>query len=183
MSSQWWGRQIKIPIDYVAYERRLSDLWEAMTMDQWLRMMYLSGPIGSTNGEGKTWRRQVAETLLKEFSISTFDPAGAFTVKDSRGLDDAVSWAVYHINHAAVLQSDAVLCNLPEGKQSIGSIREIQIARTAGKPVIVVTSGHRPHFAVDLEIVESIPQAYEVIRGWAESSRGEVGIRYAGKML
>lgn len=152
-------------------------------MEQWLRMMYLSGPIGSTNGEGKTWRLEVAAALLKEFSISTFDPAGAFMVKNSRGLNDGVSWAVYRINHEAIMQSDAMLCVLPPGKQSIGSIREIQIARTAGHPVVLVTEGHRPHFAVDLEVVPTIPAAYEVIRGWTESSRGEVGIRYLGRAL
>lgn len=144
-------------------------------MDHWLQFIYLSGPIGSTGGDGKAWRERASEALIQEFGIGTFSPAGAFTVRDSKGRDDRVSDAVFRINEMAIACSDAVLCFLPPDRPSLGSVREIQMARDADKPVILVCDhAHLSHFMYDLYVVGSLGDAYKQVRDWKLKERHEV---------
>lgn len=145
---------------------------------KWLNLIYLSGPVGSMDGAGHAWREVVREALLKEFSIATFSPAHAFFTRDANGMGDPLSWAIFAVNQAAIQSADAVLCVLPRDKQSIGSIREIEMARRWDRPVILVTGGHRPHFGVDLEIVPTLPDAYFIVRKWLGMSREAVRALY-----
>ena len=145
----------------------------------WLHLVYLSGPIGSTNGAGHTWRDSARDALKKEYGIATFSPAHAYHMGDSKGREDRASWHALLVNREAIIQADAMLCFLPKDKVSLGSCREIEIARSHGRPVVVVfEADHRPHFAVDLEIVNSFPAAFDVIAKWMQMPQFEVLDQY-----
>ena len=145
--------------------------------------LYLAGPIdGIPVGEARGWRAEVAELNR---GVLFFDPTMAWRGADvySGGADvysggahpgpypapDPAPWgadvdmarAVDAVNRAAIRHCDGLLVNLSGPGRGFGTAREIEYARSLGKPVSVFVGG-RPLVSLlahDLMVSSGCPEA------------------------
>lgn len=100
-----------------------------------VKLVYLAGPIDlCTKEESRDWRKEAINGLNKA-GIATFCPAHAFNW--SGNTDGAEK--VININEIALRSSDAVLINLPEGVQTVGTLIELKMANDLKKHIVIRT--------------------------------------------
>ena len=131
-------------------------------------LVFLSGPIDAALDYGLSWRKSVIGKLSVR-GYHTYSPAHAFFLSPA---GDAMKIArqVDTINRFAVGQCDVVLAYLPRDCRTVGTPREIEYARTIGKPVVAVIDPPNQHIALwDVHRVASFDEALDWI---GELSRG-----------
>jgi nucleoside 2-deoxyribosyltransferase len=102
--------------------------------------VYLAGPIDL--GKDINWK----DALVKKFEenkipLIVFNPATAFklVVGESAGMTIEVAEYIEAVNNAALDMADLVICSLPKGVQTIGTIIELDRCRCLNKKVILIT--------------------------------------------
>lgn len=112
-----------------------------MATNRKTRLVYLGGPIRALSREKATsWRKQAAD-LLYESGLATFDPAGAWLVPNhhTNGRNDPVLETHLQIaNDTAVALSDACVFAY-FGVPSLGTDREIELALSLRKPIVILS--------------------------------------------
>lgn len=123
-------------------------------------IVYMAGPIDDLDPmDADGWREQLAQLLI-ERGLVAFFPNRCYAVPSMP--DQATKLAVIHLNKHVIYSCLAVIANLNGPGRGIGTIREIETARSMGKPVIVIGRNIDQHFALaDVEIVDSILSAAE----------------------
>lgn len=92
--------------------------------------VYLAGPMDDiSHEEAHLWRVQLALAFPR---VLFFDPTDAWL---NAGMDTAE--AVDHGNRVMLWTADGVLANLGGPGRGFGTVREIEFARSRGKPVAV----------------------------------------------
>lgn len=131
-------------------------------------LVYLSGPIDAAPDRGLSWREGVIEKLRVR-GFHTYSPAHAFFLSPAGDMMK-IAQQVDAINRLAIGLCDVVLAYLPGGYRTVGTPREIEYARTIGKPVVAVIDPPDQHIALwDVHRVASFGEAI----GWIEElSRG-----------
>src|SRR5690606_11988362 len=99
-------------------------------------LVYLSGPIDAAPDRGLSWRESVIEKLRVR-GFHTYSPAHAFFLSPAGDMMK-IAQQVDAINRLAIGLCDVVLAYLPGGYRTVGTPREIEYARTVGKPVVAV---------------------------------------------
>ena len=117
------------------------------------RAVYLAGAIDGLKSNKIDWRQQALEFFSKH-GILCFNPRQAYS-----GFDHSTDHGLYiqAVNRVAVSQADVVLACLKHC--SIGTAREIEIARTAGKPVVAFDVPYSGAAFADLFVCESLAEA------------------------
>ena len=122
-------------------------------------MIYLAGPIDAvTKGEAADWRAHASRRLVAG-KLPTYSPTHAFCVPL-----EGTKWAreITSINRCAIQRCAAMLANL-EGP-GFGTIREIEFAVSANKPVYVFGRDITNHAeAHDIIICNDLDQAIAAI--------------------
>ena len=119
--------------------------------------VYLCGPIDMANHEMRIKWRNVAKTVFAAYGVPTFDPSGAWH-GGAENLE--AKRAIMDIDYHAVYTTDMTLAHLPPDVPTIGSIREIEYARSQGKRVVVASPWVRTSaFSADLEVYDTVPEA------------------------
>jgi hypothetical protein len=96
--------------------------------------VYLAGPIeGVSEIIAERWRDK-AKRILRKYNWVCFDPYLAFTQPPHI---EAMPWCA-EINKLAISTCEAVLVHLVPTARCFGSIRELQMAMSLGKTVILV---------------------------------------------
>src|SRR5690606_35159533 len=111
---------------------------------------------------GLSWREDIIDKLRAR-GYHTYSPAHAFflspvgdTMKIARQVDT--------INRLAIDQCDVVLAYLPRDCRTVGTTREVEYARTIGKPVVTVIDPPNQHIALwDVRRVASFDEAIDWI--------------------
>lgn len=107
--------------------------------------VYLASPIDQAGGVAHHgW---VVDQLAAS-DITMFVPAAAFAV----GRNAPVDGSIEAINRAALAYCDAVVALLPSGVPTIGTPREIEAAKSLGKPVAVLTDIDRSFSLADCQM-------------------------------
>lgn len=125
-------------------------------------LVYLAGPIDDVStAHSSPWRHEAA-ALLKEHGVASFLPTSAYqgaAISDAR-----IAPAVSAINRCAIERSSHLLANLDGPGRGFGTIREIEYARSLGKPVVVVGTLVSLE-AHDVVCVPTFPEAVAQIVG------------------
>lgn len=120
-------------------------------------IVYLAGPVDSVDFDSANqWRDKVARELRG--IVTCFNPVLAF----AHG-DEGAAKKVVDINRFAIQKCDVVLANLSYGL-AFESIREIEYARTIGKPVICVVGSYVSFGMYDLQKVKTIEEAIAALK-------------------
>ena len=129
-------------------------------------MTYLAGPIRSIGEDAFTWRMCVGD-MLSLYGFASFDPASAFIRPET--INRSTCAGVESINRRAIDVSGFIIANLDKDSWNIGTIREIEYARSQNIPVIVVcpeaSALQGKISAHDLEIVPTIDHAVARVTG------------------
>lgn len=97
-------------------------------------LIYLAGPIDEVEQwEAREWREGMAGEA-GAFNAVFFSPAHAYVNVTPENFP-----AVDRMNRCVIRQSDGVLALLLRETVGFGTIREIEFARSCGKPVMVVS--------------------------------------------
>lgn len=139
-------------------------------------LVYLAGPIDAVPDCGISWRENVIDKLSAR-GHHTYSPAHAFflspasdVMKIARGDAMKIARQVDAINRLAIGQCDVVLAYLPRDYRTVGTPREIEYARTIGKPVATVIDPPDQHLSLwDVYRTASFDEAVDWIE---ELSRG-----------
>lgn len=92
--------------------------------------VYLAGPIdGIDQDRAQRWRALVADLFP---SVLFFDPSRAW-----HNAGPEMAWALDSAHRQMICCADGVLANLRGEGRAIGTIREIEYARSQGRPVAV----------------------------------------------
>lgn len=123
------------------------------------KLVYLAGPIdGVSQDEAIGWREATAAAINKK-GINVFNPAKAYNICDL----STVKKQIADIDRAAIRECDVVIANLYGNGKGFGTIREIEYAVSLGKRVIVVIDKLESAFAHDVEAVELLKDAVELL--------------------
>ena len=100
--------------------------------------IYMASPIdlNPTND----WKVRFKE-MLAEYGINAvlFDPARAFHIINPININDQMSRYIEAVNTEALRTSDLVVCCLPAGVQTVGTIVEIDMCHRQGKDLLLLT--------------------------------------------
>lgn len=125
-----------------------------------VRMVYLAGPIDMAAPDAaydcKQFRAEAKQRLM-DCNISSFDPSAAFYWSLFR--EDGI--LMVSINKAALQLCDAMLAYLPQGVETIGTARELEICKQWGKRIVVVRPnvGPLPSYLLDCEVFPELTPA------------------------
>lgn len=126
--------------------------------------VYLCGPIDMATEEQIDAWREAAVSFFERFGVTCFNPSAAWVGIHER--NQAINEAVMTVDYLAILNCDMVLAYLPSNILTLGSIREIEFARSHGKRVVVVTDwAHTSAFSADLECYPHMITAVAAILG------------------
>jgi len=107
-----------------------------------IQMVYLAGPVDNADEkDGHAWRDISSDVLYRFYGIATYHPQAPWRGFAKKG----EQWWILHakwldlVNRAAITGADALLVNLR--KPSLGTTREIEFAKSIGKPVFIFTGG------------------------------------------
>lgn len=121
-----------------------------------IKVVYLAGPIDAVSrNDAMGWRDQVAGLLSRE-DITSYNPCAAFTNGHLQTAD-----TIDRINRTAIQACDAMIARFTVKAPSVGTPREIELAKSLHKPVVIWADdeGFRRHLAAyDVEVVFS-PEA------------------------
>lgn len=87
-------------------------------------LVYLGGAIDYVSNAERMYWREDASLHLKEYDISTYNPAAAFSYTNVNA-EYGVTERLKLINDQAIACSDVVAFLLPKGTNSVGSIAEL----------------------------------------------------------
>lgn len=125
--------------------------------------VYLAGPVDmieNVNGPEYVWR-EVAKEALNTFGIATFDPMAAWS---NGTVNDTVKQQVMGVDFNVVRTCDMMLAYLPSHIPTLGTIREIERARSLDKRVVVISNwAGGSAFSVDLEVYTTLEEALTAI--------------------
>jgi hypothetical protein len=95
--------------------------------------VYLAGSIDAVDElYAKTWRKH-AKSTLANYGITSYDPSTAFQVGHNQPLPRVF---ISQINRAALASCQGMVVNMTD-KRGFGTIREIEMAKSLGKTVVV----------------------------------------------
>lgn len=125
--------------------------------------IYLAGPIDLAPPELATGWRTAAREIFGQYRIATFDPSAAWV---GGTISQDTKFAVMKTDFAAILACEMVLAYLPYDVPSLGTIREIEFARSQDKRVVVASPwAETSAFSADLECYSTLWQAFCVLAG------------------
>ena len=131
-------------------------------------LVYLAGPIDAAPDCGLSWREGVIDKLRAR-GYHTYSPAHAFFLSPAGDMMK-IARQVDTINRLAIGRCDVVLAYLPKDCRTVGTPREVEYAKTIGKPVVVVIDPPNQHIALwDVHRAASFDEALDWIE---ELSRG-----------
>lgn len=124
--------------------------------------VYLAGPLDGVDPEydARAWYKDAVERL-EGLSAVLFCPGNAYLATGP----NQGRW-IERYNRAAIEASRVVLVNLAGPGRALGTIREIEFAKTKGKHVVVIGDLHHSLAAHDLEVVPDMQQACDIIAPW-----------------
>ena len=125
-------------------------------------LVYLAGPIdGVSPDEALDWREAAASAAPQ--GMVFFSPCSAY-------LDTASGPAADRANRAIIRECDVLLANLLGGGLKLGTMREIEYARSLGKPVVVISEVAGASLAAhDLTVVPTQEQALELLPSYRDA--------------
>jgi nucleoside 2-deoxyribosyltransferase len=133
--------------------------------------VYLAGPIDDvTTAQARGWRASLG-AVLNELGYIGFDPAAPWLVQTNQL---AVFAAAIDAGNRAVLQDCcAVIANLAGPGRGLGTIREIEFARSLLLPVMaILPDGLAPTVALhDLVVAKIAGDPSEQMEFWADHAR------------
>lgn len=101
-----------------------------------IQSIYLSGPIDL--GSDINWKELLVNKLkTAQVNVSTFDPASAFKITDAMDIHGSVY--IEDVNNKALDLADLMICSLPSGVQTIGTIIELDRCIQTNKEVWIIT--------------------------------------------
>lgn len=122
--------------------------------------VYLAGPIDLATEDLKFAWRDFASTVLLEYGVDSYSPVGAWRSGNLPSSRKAAMDSAYY----SVWICDMVLAYLPADVPTIGTIREIEFARSRDKRVVVASPwAATSAFSADLECHPSVPLALAAI--------------------
>ncbi|MDA3834059.1 MAG: hypothetical protein PF495_11750 [Spirochaetales bacterium] len=121
------------------------------------RLIYLAGPIDLDETDEKKKWRQWASKELNELGFSTFSPVGAFSWRPGCGSESTIR----EVNWSALHASAAVLCYLPKGVQTIGTIMEIFKCMQTGKSLYLCTDIKNAIYLHGIETFKTVQDAVD----------------------
>jgi nucleoside 2-deoxyribosyltransferase len=132
-------------------------------MMQPMYTLYLAGPVdGISADDANGWRREVAA----EFPDVLFINPAAAMLNASK----AQGWQVARLCQEMIKASDGLIANLQGPGRGFGTMREIQIARTHEKRVVIVPDGtmnvEETIFAFDVDAAPNPVKAVEQMLAW-----------------
>jgi nucleoside 2-deoxyribosyltransferase len=132
----------------------LDGAWEGV------KLAYLAGPIDAEDvATAMGWRGTTTDYLLKLGGWAVFNPMTAYGIKT---IDKDISAKVSTINRAAIAQSDLVIVNLATVARALGTIREIEYARSLGIRVMAYGPDLGKHIeAHDIEVYDDLMAVLE----------------------
>lgn len=102
------------------------------------KSIYLCGPIDL--GTDIKWKEILKSKLAAaNINITMFDPATAFKLS-SLEFDSGMAKFIEDVNTQALLFADLVVCSLPLGVQSVGTIIELDLAAKSNKDIIILSN-------------------------------------------
>ena len=115
-------------------------------------LVYLAGPIdGVSSEEALGWRREISGSVPR--GVVCFSPCSAY-------LETATGKAADRANRAVIRETDLLIANLLGGGLKIGTMREIEYARSLSIPVLVISADARASLAAhDLTVVDTLGDA------------------------
>lgn len=119
--------------------------------------VYLAGPIDlAPPGMANGWR-SVAREVFGQYNVATFDPNAAWT---GGTFNQETKFSVMRIDFAAILSCDMVFAYLPYDVPTLGTVREIEFARSKNKRVVVASPwAETSAFSADLECHDTLWEA------------------------
>lgn len=133
-------------------------------------LIYLAGPHLAdisfiSPRESNYWRNLFADELDRVgVAAVCFDPWFAFGATVDVDIPQSAYGPVTDVNRAAIHNCSMLIANMGQSV-SLGTAREIQIAKAFSKPVIVIFDPNRPLSISthDLVVVYDIPSAARVV--------------------
>lgn len=126
-----------------------------------IRVVYLAGPIDAiSRTDALGWRDQIAGLLSRE-DITSYNPCAAFTNGHLQTAE-----VIDRINRTAVQSCDAVIARFTDKAPSVGTPREIELAKALHKPVVVWADDEKfkRHLAAfDVDVVYSAEAAVRTL--------------------
>lgn len=120
-------------------------------------LIYLAGPLdGISAHEGQGWYARAAACAPEGAVLYCPGRAFLYAGRNPRSVDYA--------NRAVIKAADVLIARLDGPGRALGTCREIEYAKSLGKPVIVVGDLSRSLMAWDLHVVDSIQEAMERCR-------------------
>jgi nucleoside 2-deoxyribosyltransferase len=103
-----------------------------------IQSIYLAGAVDL--GVDVNWKTQFQESLqIAGINVTTFDPAKAFQAQDRNNVTDEMSQFIECVNNAAIEMCDLVVCSLPSGVQTIGTVLELDLCKRIDKSIWLLT--------------------------------------------
>lgn len=122
--------------------------------------IYLASPLDGLDYDGREWYKDAAERM-EGLPAVLFCPGNAYMLTDYEQ-----ARYVERYNRAAIEASHVVLANLSGPGRALGTIREIEFAKSRGKFVVVVGDVGSSLASHDLEVVPSMEEAAHKIQPW-----------------
>jgi hypothetical protein len=120
--------------------------------------IYLAGPIDlAPPGLAEGWRT-IAKNIFGHYSVATFDPNAAW----GEGVQSSeVKAQIMAIDYFAILNCGMVMAYLPYDVPTLGTVREIEFARSQDKRVVVASPwAQSSAFSADLECYPNLWEAF-----------------------
>lgn len=124
--------------------------------------VYLAGPLDGLDPEydARAWYRDAAGRL-EGLPAVLYCPGNAYLItRHDQGR------YVEQYNRAAIEASRVVLVNLAGPGRALGTIREIEFAKSKGRHVVVIGDVASSLASHDLEVVSNMEEAAEKILPW-----------------
>jgi nucleoside 2-deoxyribosyltransferase len=120
-------------------------------------LIYLAGPLDGLEIDGTAWYDDF--DAVRPVSVVGFMPGRAYLGASMRMVGSSVEAA----NRAVIEASLGVLANLSGPGRALGTIREIEFARSRGKPVIAIGDLDVSLASHDLRVVPDLEGAVNVL--------------------
>lgn len=119
------------------------------------RLVYIAQPIDYYTGDKKKIKEELVGYLTSA-GMTCYMPADAFAANNV-----AKSKEIIKINTTAIDNADVVVALLPTGCPTVGTIREIEYAKSRGKRVVVMTDMPVGVYLTDVIVTDNVRAAAE----------------------
>lgn len=123
-----------------------------------MSLVYLAGPLDGIEHDGTVWYDEFREATY-DSNVVGFMPGRAFT-----GASPDTAYLIDRANRAIIETSRYVVANLSGPGRALGTIREIEFAKSRRKRVLVLGDMSSSLASHDLQTVDSLKEAADIIR-------------------